>query len=378
MFYKGVDVSGGLPNPYAFGLNETDQIVGGSLEKSGSFSAFIELSLGTAKLIKPPGDTLSCLNAINDHGVAVGTWTDVKGLCHGFIYASGALTPLDPVLGSSWSTANDISDRGHIVGAAVFDMSADASHMHAFLYDPAASPMVRDLGVLDGRSASNAIALDDIDQVVGVSTDWSTANYRPFIWSGGAIGELTGEQGVARDINDIGHVVGASEVLLSIPGDPKSYIWRSDGLETIPLNGMVNSINTLDQVVGNAVTEGPFPVWYGFLYEGGVSINLNSVAVGLSGIAILQAYDINDNGHITARGVDKSWLSYALLLSPAVIEPLSLFSLPPAWKYLDPYLTQLLAWMSNPRPDRGPPPAPPVRPPTHPSRLEPPAQLSPT
>ena len=168
MFYKVVDVSGGLPNPYAFGLNETDQIVGGSLEKSGSFSAFIELSLGTAKLIKPPGDTLSCLNAINDHGVAVGTWTDVKGLCHGFIYASGALTPLDPVLGSSWSTANDISDRGHIVGAAVFDMSADASHMHAFLYDPAASPMVRDLGVLDGHSASSAIALNDIDQVVGV------------------------------------------------------------------------------------------------------------------------------------------------------------------------------------------------------------------
>jgi hypothetical protein len=97
--------------------------------------------------------------------------------------------------------------------------------MHAFLYNPAGSPMVRDLGVLEGHSASRAAALNETDQVVGWSGDWDLS-YRPFIFSAGGMGELTGKQGLAMDINDMGHVVGTPNAAVSGSGGAGPYIWR--------------------------------------------------------------------------------------------------------------------------------------------------------
>jgi hypothetical protein len=142
-------------------------------------------------------------------------------------------------------------------------------------------------------------------------------------------------------------------------------------LEIIPLNGIGSAINNYDQVVGDA--QFPGLKYYGFLYEGGASINLNDVVVGVPGLDIVRAYDINDKGHITAGGLAKSWAGYALLLSPAVIGPLSSIS-PPLVKYFDPYLTGLHKWMPG-LPWRGPAPGQPVDTPTQPTPPEPPGEM---
>ena len=101
----------------------------------------------------------------------------------------------------------DINNIGQIVGSAAIN-----GPTHAFLWDDGE---VTDLSTLGG-SSSEALAMNDIGQIVGMSddaTNWNTA----FLWSDGVMTNLNdlllansgwSHLQFAHDINNNGQIVG--------------------------------------------------------------------------------------------------------------------------------------------------------------------------
>jgi hypothetical protein len=91
-----------------------------------------------------PGATITELLGVNDHGIAVGFYTDASGNNHGFVFntKTGKFTTLDDPNGSS-TTLNGINDKGDIVGFYT-DAAGDTHGLLATPHD-----IVKLVGVMD-------------------------------------------------------------------------------------------------------------------------------------------------------------------------------------------------------------------------------------
>ena len=135
----------------AFGINNSGQVVGGAMTKSGDVHAFLwqasrgMLDLGTL------GGIGTIAFGINKSGQVVGKTTtqtlqaldaflNVSGDEHAFLYSDGKMTDLntmiDPASGWHLSSAAAINDQGQIVGSGI----NKAGQSHAFLLTPDSSP----------------------------------------------------------------------------------------------------------------------------------------------------------------------------------------------------------------------------------------------
>ena len=135
----------------AFGINNSGHVVGGAMTKSGDVHAFLwqgssgMLDLGTL------GGIGSIAFGINKSGQIVGKTTtqtlqgldaflNVSGEEHAFLYTDGKMTDLntmiDPASGWHLSSAAAITDLGQIVGSGI----NKAGQSHAFLLTPDSSP----------------------------------------------------------------------------------------------------------------------------------------------------------------------------------------------------------------------------------------------
>lgn len=240
---------------------------------TGGLSAGVTIA-GT-RLLNPPG-TKSLTIAVNNSGRVIGrsvidgsaqswrydngVWTvlralpgggatavrrlnaagDIVGLSIGgggqkpAVWKRGALDPIELVTGRPLTTpavANDINSSGQIVGKA---WHFTAERYHACMWHLGGPSYFQDLGVLSGDHESEAFAINDLGQVVGVSTDWTdpeNAVQRAFVWDpangmqylGDLLDDpLTGDESLveARDINASGMIVGSGRftgALLSRP-----------------------------------------------------------------------------------------------------------------------------------------------------------------
>jgi probable HAF family extracellular repeat protein len=263
------------------------------------------------------GINSSLVSSINKHGVAVGSWREPVGsVKHAFIWNQGQIMELSPLIGASSSVAADINDRGQVVGTADFGPNGDLDHGHAFMYDRDTGD-VTDLGVLNGLNYSAATALNELGQVVGASADLNSSPFvmRPFLYTDGAMNELTGLQGFAYDINEVGHVVGVERTGFTSGVQNNPFIWRDGSIESIRFNATPQAINNADLVVGEIMPEDRQQ--YGFLYRNGEVTDLNALTAGLfyPGARIISAKDVNDNGDILVR-VMWRYLVFAFLLAP--------------------------------------------------------------
>jgi len=175
-----------------------------------------------------PGDLDGAATAINQWGAAVG----ITGICDGAIgggtaehmvmWRDGRIMRSLPTLGGAyWNTPMDINNRGDVAGFG--DLPGDGptfaqSNFHAFFWS--ARPYncngktitgTCDLGTLDGKGRSEAIGLNDLDQVVGLSSSGHA-----FLWQNGKMTDLN-ERVVpgttliltnAQEINDRGEITG--------------------------------------------------------------------------------------------------------------------------------------------------------------------------
>jgi probable HAF family extracellular repeat protein len=171
-----------------------------------------------------PGDTSGAATAINDRGQVAG----ISGTCdqavgrytaaHAVLWDNGTVTDIGNLGDNAWNTPMAINQRGDIAGfAALPGSDPNAPALHAFLWTRGGG--IRDLGTLPGDAISQALGINNLRQVVGLSCNASGA-CRAFLWQGGVMTDLNtlvapGYSGVltdAQDINDRGEITGQASV----------------------------------------------------------------------------------------------------------------------------------------------------------------------
>jgi probable HAF family extracellular repeat protein len=125
----------------------------------------------------------------------------------------GRIIDIGGLGGTAWNTAMDLNNNGTVVGFA--DLPGDNHganiNFHAFLW-------TRELGIIDLKTLPNdvlseAVGVNDRDQVVGISIG---ASARAFLWERGTMHNLRdllppgypNSLIVAQDINDDGVITG--------------------------------------------------------------------------------------------------------------------------------------------------------------------------
>lgn len=101
---------------------------------------------------------------INDRSEVVGASSDqVNGVAHAFMYRNGVMVQIDPFGGpNNESYANGINDNGNVVGTAAVTGNA----FNGFIYS---NGMIRNIGTLVGGINSEALSINNRDQVVGIA-----------------------------------------------------------------------------------------------------------------------------------------------------------------------------------------------------------------
>jgi probable HAF family extracellular repeat protein len=164
---------------------------------------------------------------------------------------------------------------------------------------------VRDLGALLGHTDSRANSLNNAGQVVGYSY-LNYGNNHPFLFSNGSMVDLTlnGTQGIATDINSLGHVVGRlSNTTFS------GFFYRDGQLTALPaqLNGDIQALNDADQVTGYLSVNGDRRA---FLYTPGLAVT--DFGPGTEG------FGLNNSGQVVGYAVPNGGERAALFANNTV------------------------------------------------------------
>lgn len=285
-----IDVLPGGAYNAAYGINDSGQVVG-YCNVSGFGARAYLWDAGTITDLGPDP-----ANAINDLGQVVGGTSAPRG----FIWEGGNRTEF-------YLEAFDINNSGLVVGQG----QGFHNEAHAVLWQDGSTADLYPLGA----ETSCATAVSNSGDVVG----WAYTGGDPlmaFLWRSGFTTSLPGLGGpdtMALDINTAGHVVGWAETKA---GERHAFLW--DGSKTLDLavfggdTVCACAINDREQVVGSTA-------WHGqnaFIWEDGVTRDLNEMVPDAPGWRLEFAYDINEKGQIVGEGRSPENLIRAFLLTP--------------------------------------------------------------
>jgi len=198
-------------------------------------------------------------------------------------------------LGGARSKATAINDLGDVVGTSLVASGAE----RAFIWSSASAGPMTDLGLLPGADNCEANDINDRGQVVGscsVPLENGSHISRAVLWSDGTVISLDArhsrtDHSVARGINDRGEVYGTTGRRL--------VLWIGD--ERVPVGttstSSLGDVNDRSEVVGNEANTA---------YEGDgrlFTTNLNgyyeqTTLGALPGGASSAAFDINERGEV--------------------------------------------------------------------------------
>ena len=181
-----------LPITLANGINNHGQIVG----FSNTFQPLPNVQWvaqlyqdGTVTDLGNLGGLYANATAINERGEIVGQSSTTDSLTppfHAFIYRRGKMTDLG-TLGGQATGATAINSHGTVTGVSSLpETTAEVVYEHAFLYR---SGRLIDLGVVGSDFSSNGMAINDSDDVVGMSTT-STGSQLAMIYTHGKMWHL--------------------------------------------------------------------------------------------------------------------------------------------------------------------------------------------
>jgi probable HAF family extracellular repeat protein len=250
---------------YATGANNRGQIVGWAENgvhdpscntqfQTLQFRAVVWQPDGSMEELPPlPGDSTSAATAINDLGQVVG----ISGACgvavgdvsaaHAVLWQNGVPVNLGDLGGHTWNTPTAINNHGTIAGFALPASQDGTTNFVAVIWT---STGIQTLGMPDGDDFSEALGVNDKDQVVGLSH--ASNGIRAMLWQNNSNTDLNtltvpGSPKLlfANDINDAGRIVGEAF-------DPNTG--TAPAFMAIPLPG--DSANTVAASVNASQTIG--------------------------------------------------------------------------------------------------------------------------
>lgn len=161
-----------------------------------------------------------------------------------------------------------------------------------------------------GGSQSFADKVNESDQATGWSLDALGAR-KAYFWNGATMVNLgaliSGGESDGRDVNDLGQVVGSSDV--NPPAETRPFRWQNGIMTQLPSFGgtyaAAEAINNAGVIAGWSDQNSSTSSRRAFVYSNGILTNLGTL-VGPS-----VANDINDNGEVVGRaengsGVDRA------------------------------------------------------------------------
>ncbi|MCH8006428.1 MAG: HAF repeat-containing protein, partial [Planctomycetes bacterium] len=154
--------------------------------------------------------------------------------------------------GFSDARASDINDFGQIVGEL-----EKGNLAHAALWQ---AGEVIELGTLPGGNFSQAWAINNSGQIVGLAGNSATGPLRPFLWQDGVMSDIElplGPWGEANDINETGAIVGWMGSSLF---EGHAFVLHEGTVTDLGfmlggLSGNAKAINNNGQIVGEGLVE---------------------------------------------------------------------------------------------------------------------------
>jgi probable HAF family extracellular repeat protein len=261
---------------FSAGVNNLGRVVGGGyiLDSTGQIveSHALKWTGGQITDLGTLGGNNAVALAINNQNDTVVGFSTLPGetVIKAFRYANGHMNAIETLPGATESYPYDISDNGFIVGAAVTGGTAKPFRIR--------------------QGTVEALSMPD--------------------------GARTGS---ANAINNIGAAVGTYEIDL-VAGSHAAVLWRASG-ERVDLGNLGGSvdyavakdINNLGQVVGTSLDAND--AYSGFMWYQGQLFNLNDFLIDGTNVHILSANSINDHGVIAAAAVVNG-VQTTVLLSP--------------------------------------------------------------
>lgn len=305
----------GGPAAMAFGVNDEGQAAGTMFDPFGYMHAFSSSSaLGS-------NATEAEASGINNAGQVSGTQF-FGGDAYATVWNDGVAT----AIGGAGSFALAINNSGDVAG-----MLVNNGHGNAFVTE---NGTIIDLGGFEGGSWSSAYSLNDKGQAVGYGMIGNGV-FRGFVWTPGqgytALGTLGGVSSYAMAINNWGEAAGTAQI-----ANGYSHAFVAYGTNMIDLGtlggvasyayGINDSGNVAGYswIAGNATTDG-------FLEEGGVMYDINSLLIDAPGWQVTALYGINNSNQVVGVGV-LNGVEHAVLLTdpPAPSSDISVATPEPA------------------------------------------------
>jgi len=275
--------------------------------------------------IDPLGENF-CTFTCNDANGGACNGSDQS--CRGFRWRNGVMNALG-TLGGNNSFATGANNRGLVIGSAE-NSTQDPNCIppQVLDYKPVVwhGGAIQELSVVDGDATGAALGVNDKNRVVGASGICGSGPalgpvpVHALLWQNDAVSDLGSLGGVVNNvayaINNTGQIVGTSD----LPGDNTghAFLWQNGAmadLGTLPgdLLSVANAINDKGQVVGQSCDVN-FNC-RAFLWQSGVMTDLNNLT-SPSSLYLLVAYDINSQGEIVGFALDQSNVPVAFAAVP--------------------------------------------------------------
>ncbi len=235
---------------------------------------------------------------VNDRGDVAGNYQPAAGQSRAFVtHADGTGFPVGPLSGQ----IHQLNNMGTVIG---FHYNEFAKGRDFIATRDGSSQYLPSLG----GTVSRARDLNDLGQVVGASDLYLDTNYHATIYENGVLRDLGTFNDVgdseAYAINDVGQIVGSSDLA---GGGSHAFLYEGGVMKDIGSLGGARSwalsINNLGQVIGYSETTSDEDRLDWFLYDQGHMVAIDDMLRSLGHWDVRSA-QLADNGYIAGSAYD--------------------------------------------------------------------------